>query len=279
MSNDFEIGICGFYDCKSLIYANACVCCALADSRHYLDGSSFWYNLCCIPIAPYRWMVRSAYGIGDKDSCWADFFFGCCCGPCTVHQLYVTTKVRGRPCNNGGKEFNTNPVRTLQSSMRQNGCCYRPEETTKQCCCAFWCMPCVNGTILQESMGMPFHLGCCCMPFFAVKNVVRYQYRMGLPNDEKEEFEECCKPILLSAVTGFVNSLSGVPIGTILYHLWVTALNIELQKDVEERKHRSNKGYLVGFSSNDTHLARQVSILPTAVVEAEMVVTNKNDAM
>lgn len=58
--DSFTIGIFHIGDLKACCYSFTCPCCAMAESRHFLDGSPFCFNIFCLPLAPYR------YG------CWCD---------------------------------------------------------------------------------------------------------------------------------------------------------------------------------------------------------------
>ncbi len=52
--NKFAIELFQFGNQSACCYAYFCPCCALADARIKLDGSSYWLNFFCLPLAPFR---------------------------------------------------------------------------------------------------------------------------------------------------------------------------------------------------------------------------------
>ena len=129
MSEDFTIGLCETGDQNACLYSYFCPCCALAESRAHLDGSQYWFNFFCLPLAPYRWLVRSAYNIGDLDSGLTDIALTCTIPCCVINQLYQTTLNKRNPTTTGGITHNTNDF--IASTDRNCdeclwGCCFQP---------------------------------------------------------------------------------------------------------------------------------------------------------
>lgn len=170
MASNFSIGLFECGECGPCLYSCCCPACAMASSRSSLDNSDWLFNCLCVSLPVYRWMVRSAYGIGDPDSCCDDCMLSICCQCCTVNQLYQTTLKRGIPVNDGGKDFNINEAYPYCDTSR----C---EFAT--CLYAFFCRPCADGDALQKSVGLPWFLGCLFTSNCAARNIARYQYRMA----------------------------------------------------------------------------------------------------
>lgn len=142
----------------------------MASARNKLDGSDWCYNFCVLNPVIGRYLIRSSYGIqGDP---YNDCIMGVCCVPCVVNQLYQTTAQRGNPTVSLGRSFNTE---NFQTQPGQNQEFFK---NCMDCCYSAFCMPCVNGTLLNDSIGLPFLVGCCCSSFCQTRNIIRYQYRI-----------------------------------------------------------------------------------------------------
>lgn len=255
--NTFAIGICEIGDCKSCLYSYCCTCCALAESRTYLDGSPFCFNFWQLneALPAYRWVVRSAYKIGDHQDCWGDVCCSLCCTCCVVNQLYQTTYSKGNPVSgSGGITFNNNPIGKPRY------------ECSMDFCCAWLCPCCVVGTILKDSMGMPWYLGCCCVPFWQARNLTRYHLRLQrswcdgdgfwCPGDCKEE---CLCPCALAIITSFIPYA-----GSLVFYFIQGGYLLGLKDDVSRM--RSEPGYMVGYHTPQPVATTGVAVTPAAVL-------------
>lgn len=229
---DFTIGLCSIGHCKSCCYACCCPHCALAESRSYLDGSDCCFNLVCLPLIPYRWMVRSAYGIGDIDSYCGDICLSACCTLCVINQLYQTTSTLGRPSETAGREYNVQ-----DRALAPDGKCSR-------CCEACFCMQCAVGSAMRNSMGMPYLLGCCCVNPCLAHNFLRYQYRIATANGDCTD--ECLFPGSLYTI-GLALGLFVPPVWGCVYLGFVSYI-MEMDSIVDAKKRESQKGYLIGYT-------------------------------
>ena len=179
--------------------------------------------------------MKTAYRIGDPDACCEDWLLGCCCICCVANQMLQTAKARGRAVVNGGRELNV----TKAVIAEPIGCC------SGECFLLFCCLPCKVGSMLQDSMGMPYCTGCCCMTIYGASNIIRYQYRQVVAKGVDEEMEEVIKPYLwtkLAQVPGIQCCVSCA------YVAWMTSFAITVQNTVNARREKSSKGYLVGFT-------------------------------
>lgn len=87
---------------------------------------------------------------------------------------------RGNPTIDGGKNANRHGfLHPLQANKSPFDCCI-------QSMYSFCCTPCISGTILNQSTGMPYYLGCCCSNICLTRNIMRYQYRI-YGNDNQDE--------------------------------------------------------------------------------------------
>jgi Cys-rich protein (TIGR01571 family) len=179
----FSIGLFDIGNTNLCLISYFCTQCAVAQSRNFLDGSDFSFNCFCLPLTPYRqyftlynntifickrknrWLVRSAYGIGDlseigafQDCLLSNF---CCC--CVTNQILQTTFIKGNPTHDGGAEYNHN-LFIPNNNIEFGAYCY-----------SLFCLPCSVGEILSKSIGMPFLMGCLCMNICNARNLVRYQ--------------------------------------------------------------------------------------------------------
>eukprot|EP01036_Dinobryon_divergens_P033024 gene33024-42723_t len=214
-----------------------------------MDGSSCCFNFFCLPVIPYRWIVRSAYGIGDTTSFWEDCILCILCPCCSTNQLYQTTTTKGNPTTDGGSRFNT-------ASFSSNARC-----TCFPCLYTCCCMCCVVGDTLQTAYGMPWLLGCCCVnPFFA-RNTIRYHYRLKTTTDSNECIEECAIPYIFYCCVNLV--ASAIPIlSPIAYCQWIALVMIVMNMqeevsikslvDVEGDRIARRKAYLVGYSTQSS---------------------------
>ena len=196
--------------------------------------------------------MKTAYGIGDPDACCEDWLLGICCTCCVANQMLQTAKARGRAVVNGGRELNvTKPV-----IAEPIACC------SGECCCLFWCLPCKVGSMLQDSMGMPWCTGCCCMSIYGASNLVRYQYRQVVAKGVDEEMEEVVKPYLFYVAAYILGGIWG-PLGCLVlppYLAWMTSFAMTVQNTVNAHSGQSSKGYLVGFTPDPISTPTQSEI-------------------
>ena len=225
--NQFAIHMFDVGNYNDFFYSLFCPCCALAQSRNSLDGSSYIFNLFCLPLAPYRWLVRSAYGIGDKN-CWIeDLMLSLCCPCFVINQIYQTTKVRGNPTSDGGLNFNIHHF-----TIENNNWC----DNIFELCCL---QPCTVGKAANHAIGIPYFLSCLCINICFLRNIVRYHYRIQ-PKFEKDEYDELYMPIG-TCIGGlcFCN-----PVLSMAYSLSMIA---QVIAEVKARPKATNKMYLLGY--------------------------------
>jgi len=191
--SDFKIGLFEVGDLNSCLFSWCCTPCAGAMARSNLDGSEFCFNLHCMFLPATRWVVRSAYGIGDKEDCTQDCCLSCLVPCCVVNQMYQTTSALGNPTPDGGRDFNVNRGIDAQSPMGCANCLY-----------ACFCMQCAIATTAQRTIGMPWCLAFCCVGPFSTRNLVRYHYRMSLLSSKCEYAEECILPTFVGSLGLFL---------------------------------------------------------------------------
>jgi hypothetical protein len=212
---------------------------------------SFRTGIYCVRFFPlrgilthfsYRWMVRSAYGIGDPLDCWEDCVLSAFCTCCVINQLYQTTSAKGNPTVDGGQQFNVN-YWISDTSVGCDSCIY-----------ACFCMPCSMGTILQDSVGMPFLMGCCFFNVFNTRNVVRYHYRISrTPKYNSDCLEECLRPLAHCLILGKIAStcilcpwLTPCPFAA--YSGFMVLMNVMLMKESKMRRSGENHAYMRGYN-------------------------------
>lgn len=188
-----------------------------------IDATPFKYD-----YTIFRWMIRTAYGIhGDAPN---DFFNALFCPCCSANQLYQTAKARGNPTSNGGNHLNVHQFQTKFGSGDAHSCLY-----------SCFCMPCAVGTMLEDSIGMPWYMGCCCVNVPTARNLIRYQYRIY----GKDTLEECVFPWSMYCFGKCVDRCFP-PIWLVLYGLLVP-FAMQLLQEVHVRKVASSSppsGYL-----------------------------------
>jgi hypothetical protein len=117
---------------------------------------------------------------------------------------------------------------------------------------------------MNEAVGMPWMLGCCCAPLFTARNVLRYHHRVHTSTSDElvqkwacgrcsnDLFEECFLPRMASKVAsqffGVVGLLALIPA-----YLWITA-----QVVAESKSKRADPQYLVGF--HEFHAEQNVNL-------------------
>lgn len=241
-TTSFEIGLCEVGDPMSCIYSFLCTPCAMAQSRTALDSSGVCFNLFCLSLPAYRWMARTAYGIGDGNDFLGDCALSILLPCCVTNQLYQTTAAKGNPTINAGAQFNTN-------QMVPGGC------DCGMCMYTCFCMPCSVGTVLDMSVGMPFCLGCCCMNVFSARNVIRYHYRLKRSTDS-DCLEECFLPyatyVALMALSYFCPCAQ--------YGIWamLVGVNMSLFNEARAKGSGQNRAYLRGYNPGFTQADVQI---------------------
>ena len=179
--------------------------------------------------------------------------------------MLQTAKKRGRAVTDGGFEHNklkpavADPIK----------CC------SNECCCLFWCLPCKVGWWLEDSVGMPFWTGCCCVNVFAARNLLRYQYRLALPNGTDETLEESMKPLLwFYAIT---NSKELGVLFCPFFLWWQYKFATTTQNMMNCKREGDSPGYLVGHvPAIDQHASliggyAGGAVIPTYGADVEMV--------
>ena len=113
-----------------------------------------------------------------------------------------------------------------------------------------FCMCCVVGDIVQNSNGMPWYLGCCCVDIFYARNTVRYHYRLNTTTGANECMEECLVPyVFYCLISSITSAFPGLQ--PIAYCQWMALVTIAMNLNQEVKiKSPGNvsKGYLVGYS-------------------------------
>lgn len=181
-------------------------------------------------------MVRSAYGIGNKDECFDDCILSVFCTCCVVNQLYQTTAARGNPTTDGGTSFN---VKLMPQDAQSNTCI--------ACLESFCCMPCTTATMLEDSMGMPWFLGLCCTNFFVARNFIRYQFRYK-PVSSDDCMEECLLPTCTYYIGGIIANCLPCIYCVICGGLVALVMNLKSAVEAEKSKQPPpGKGYLIGY--------------------------------
>ena len=249
----FSIGLFDLGDPKYCLYSFICPLCALASARTQMDDSDCIYNFFCLGHVPERWMIRTAYDIpGDPIT---DAGVAVCCFPCSVNQLYQSTKAYGNPTVNGGKVYNKQRFARPEND----------EGFLKRLCCAIFCTQCTAGAAMERGVGMPFWMGCCCMNMCTARNIIRYQHRV-VGNDC---IDECILPSLLVMATGA--SLLFVPLILCIAPV-VVARSMQLQAQAQARPTQSRR-YLVNDSIRQVPVPApdivviQPTVVPATVVE------------
>ena len=186
-------------------------------------------------------MVRSSYNIGDTSSCLEDAVLSLFCPCCVINQLLQTTAQKGNPTTDGGKRFNVNPISTAQYNC--GACMY-----------ASFCMPCSIGSIMSESVGMPFLLGCLCLNLFNAKNIVRYHYRLRGENSS-DCIEECATPFCFYCVANLIANAVALAFPLLYVCLFpaicgsLIGVNLALQHEASTKKSGEMRSYLRGYSA------------------------------
>ena len=260
----FEIG-----DTKSCLYSYFCCPCALAESRTYLDGSQFEFNLFCLQLIPYRWMVRSAYEIGDTDIARHDWLIGICTPCCAVNQIYQTTKAYKNPTSRGGRLNNTNDWIKEPPFIK----C----DTLASICC---CYPCTVATTLKESIGMPTSLGCFCLTcnICLLRNIIRYQYR--LKPDEDDMTDDCIFPSLFCCLISPIVLIMPCLMPCYFFPVFVTGYCGTCLSSVTKIFHQANqgaqrqfnikRGYLRGYHTPEEREKIRTELINAARAVAEL---------
>ena len=162
---------CGAVD--QCCYAWWCPQCAMAQARSNLDGTDCAFNYCYGGPCPVRWMIRTAYGI--QGSAEEDLCVVWCCACCAINQMLQTTNALGDPFGAAPGVHLERPDIYLGHSGDLNCQC----DDILNCCYSCWCFNCAVGSSLEESVGMPCWMGCCCTPFCFARNIQRVHYRIG----------------------------------------------------------------------------------------------------
>jgi Cys-rich protein (TIGR01571 family) len=171
----------------------------------------------------FRWLVRSSYGI-NGDPC-NDCYTATFCPCCTANQLYQTTKRYGSSTSDGGALFNTGSWTHSYGTGSFRDCLY-----------SFFCMPCAIGHMMEQTMDMPWAMGCCCVNLCVARNLIRYQHRIR----GNDLVEECAIPYGLKCLGDITQSVFPF-VWCVLWGVFVAASMQQLQ-EVQSRSAPPSEG-------------------------------------
>lgn len=246
MSTGFKISLFEIGECDSCCYSWCCPCCAHGRAVEQLDDTPCWLGCCCIigPITS-RWLTRSSYSIPTQETCldhnltcfncencWDDCLKACFCPCCSINQVYQTTKSRGNVSTRGGRNFNTQPY--LHKIVFEN--C-----NLRDCLCSTFCCCCIQADVLNQSVGMPWYLACCCVHPCAARHIYRYQNRLKGLTACDDYLCECCIPFVDSIAGNFMYGLT-----RILFQICYSVSTCQLIQEVRCRE-SSGIPYKLGY--------------------------------
>jgi hypothetical protein len=102
-------------------------------------------------------------------------------------QIKFSTEQFGLPVPDGGSVFNTGSWNNHDTDGTFT-CC--------DCLSSFFCIQCAVGTMMEQTMGMPRCLGCCCVSTYAARN-----HPLRLSNQGKRSLGACAIPCCASLGT------------------------------------------------------------------------------
>jgi hypothetical protein len=95
---------------------------------------------------------------------------------------------------------------------------------------------------MEEAMGMPFWMGCCCMYPCAARNAMRYHYRIR--NDEGECCEDGCVPF---AVVTFTHCLPPVSQWLVAVYWTIFVMQMLAESKARARPNQPPR-YIAGYT-------------------------------
>jgi len=145
-------------------YGLWCCPCAFASLRTKYDGSSWWFNLCCVLSPVVRNVIREGYKITGSTS--DDIYFSYCCWPCVYAQAAMEIDL---------------PHRRQQSRIQSEGSAQWTWgllscECTKSCLYAYTCHACAAADVRSSFDGSDFCFNCCCVGLPLINNIIRMAY-------------------------------------------------------------------------------------------------------
>lgn len=138
------------------------------------------------------------------------------CPCCSVNQLYQTTLRRGNPFPNKGRIHNVNQFLVTSPSCELFSC-----DLVK----SFFCIPCLVGDILHESLSMPWYMACFMIHPCMMRNLYRYENRIVGDDD----WSELCCPLIQGQI-GPVNSFQW------LFWVIYSCMILHILQDMRMRK-------------------------------------------
>lgn len=256
---EFAIGLFEIGECESCLYSCFVPCMALGQSRRYLDGSGILFNCLCLNTAAFRWMTRSAYGIGEPQQWRWDVLICIFCPCCAINQLLQTTKKYGNPTQDGGKHHNLNDWIQPSENMQVSSC-------LKMWCC----YPCVVGDIVDQTFQMPWMLGFCCVNLCLLRNIMRYQFRIKAIDDF---MEDCAYPSMNCLyISAFLLVLPYFcPCYFTSCVLYISQINIQSTESAKRTyTSRHKKAYLRGYKSPESIEKQRATEIAAAEKHAKL---------
>jgi len=239
---------CGAID--QCCYAWWCPQCAMAQARSNLDGTDCGFNYCFGGPCPVRWMIRTAYGI--QGSAEEDLCVVWCCSCCAINQMLQTTNALGDPFGAAPGVHLERPDIYLGHSGDLNCQC----DDILNCCYSCWCFHCAVGSSLEESVGLPCWMGCCCTQFCFARNIQRVHYRIGgTPSacgDCPDTCGDCCWDGCIPCMA--YGSLC-IPVVSLVSFVYLVNFAMDMIKEGRLRQRPSARPrYLAGYRPRDIEM-------------------------
>jgi hypothetical protein len=248
--DQFAIGLFEIGDCSLCLLSFLCPNVALGYARTALDGSDCLFNVVCMNPMALRWLVRSAYGIGDTSLFCEDLVLSSVCSCCVINQLVQTTRAYGRPeeCHNVGQLHNN----TAFQNRNMNCLVFLA---------AYCCAPIMMGKVMRDALGMPCPLGCLCVSPFAGRNILRYHYRIA-PYTYNDISEELLAP---AGIYGVLNACKAAPATiTALFNVLDALIITQLESEIAARR-AGHHGYHLHASQRYLHYQPQHTVVQLTV--------------
>lgn len=251
---DWEMDLCDRGPSRNdCCYAWFCPQCAMASVRVDLDDSIWCFNLVCITPVNVRWMVRTALrieGTPEHDCCLTTWCL-CCVANQTLQTMKKIRKQSYEESRRPGGGSGGNRDRAEETNRRKTNILPAVRRTQtwegdvrcskwwtlQNCLSSFFCLQCMLSLTLEEGVGIPCWMGCCCTSPCGAKNILRSHYRIGAVECRNECCDDCFVPSLLYALTWMA------PPPTLLVSaLYFTKFNVMMQQEVQARSHGSGGG-------------------------------------
>ena len=145
--------------CCTCCYTACCIPCAVADTRHTMDGSNWWFNFFCFGLSLHGWLVAynvMRHGYNIEGSPGKDCLSVFCCPCFSVRRMFIEARLRGALPSYHRRQLEGAEQGKWRHSLYS--CTNHPETCLMAICCPL----CALASVRTQYDGSNWLFNLCC---------------------------------------------------------------------------------------------------------------------